>query len=317
MTRNLAMVGLLGAAVGGPYVVSQSPSWSPAWGPNTPVSQQVGQTVNPSLLARPSAEAPRGPGSEVYRRPAPFEGRIQRSLNEVLRWEITKGWVFRSWDRKSTGLADSELFGVRVPVVTGRGMADVAGALSYYFDSQGTLQRIRLVGTTADTNGVAHLAATRFGLRRRVSASPGDQLFQAEENGQVRSQLRTRPEAVLWGTSPHNSFRIELEANRPGSPFWVRAQQPPLDLPPAATTTNPSTAGPQVMPNDGQPVFPPRSVVPDDVGAATATVPATVSQPPPAGPATTASQAPSVTPTKSDGDIEPLDSYRNRFRWPD
>lgn len=303
------MAGLLGAAIGGPYVVSQAPDWTEGWNPNgAPGPAPVTHHVDPNLLKAPNANAPEGPGSEIYRRPAPFEGRVQRSLDEILRWEITKDWVFRSWDRKSTGLADPELFGVRVPVVTGQGMADVAGALSYYFDAQGVLQRIRLVGTTADTNGIARIATLRFGMQRRVGASPGDQLYQAEENKQVRSQLRTRPEPVLWGTSPHNSFRVELEANRPGSAYWVRTSLP--ELAPPSTTASPSSHAAAATPTPGeeQPVFPPRAVVPDEAGAAGASdaiAPQTASGEP---------KPPSVV--KPEADIAPLDSYRERFRWP-
>lgn len=309
MTRNLAMVGMLGAAVGGPYVVSQAPNWTGTAQPTSEASVEMTEAP-PATFERPTAEAPNGPGSEVYRRPAPFEGRVQHSLDEVLRWEVTKDWVFRSWDRKSTGLADPKLFGVRVPVVTGQGMADVAGALSYYFDAQGRLQRIRLVGTTADTNSIVRLAMQRFGLQRRVSPSPGDQLYQLVENDRVRSQLRTRPESVLWGTSPHNSFRIDLELNRPGTVHWLRGPTPQLDIPNAPATTQQSVQAPA----DPDSVFPPRAVVPDESAANTAAAPNAASTSPSANGAEPSATPGAVTP---DTDIAPLDSYRDRFRWPD
>jgi hypothetical protein len=51
----------------------------------------------------------------------------------------------------------------------------------------------------------------------RSTAPAGEQIFQVTGNGGVVSELRTRPEAVLWSTTPHASFAIELELARPGT----------------------------------------------------------------------------------------------------
>ncbi|TWT42847.1 DUF6690 family protein [Botrimarina hoheduenensis] len=318
MARPYALAGLLGAAVGGPYLISNAPEgWPTATTNASQVAVEAPPTIDPRLLARPEIEGPHGPGSQIYRRPAPLEGRVHRSLDEILRWEINKDWVFATWDRKSTGLADPELFGVRVPVVTGHAMTDVAGALSYYFDAAGQLQRIRLVGTTADTTQLAQIVSSRFAMQRRVSLSPGEQLFQANEENRVRSELRTRPEAVMWGTSPHNSFRVELEVNRPGSRHWIKPPALSLASRGGATTgaenisTKPSATEPT-------PVFPARSVVPDEEKVAAVTT-AQGTPPPPSSPSASPDTAPKTAASAPppDSDTAPLDSYRRRFRWPD
>lgn len=327
MARPLAFAGLLGAAVGVPYAVTNGPeNLSTLW-PVGP-TQQV-QQVDPNYrlaTTPPNASAPEGPNAQLYASPAPLEGPVGYPLDQVLRWDIDKNWVYRHWARKSTGLGDPDLFGVRVPLVTGYGMTDIAGSLSYYFDRQGVLQRIRLYGRTADTSRLAHLMASRFGMTPRPAPSAGDQLYQVIDDDKVRGELRTRPEPVLWGSAPHASFLVEMEINRPGGPFTVQPKPLRLDLPgiPERGPQPPSVLRTAQQP-PGQPVLPPRSVVPDRGPApqqAAAPPPnpqaaassASPQQPTPAGaPAQPSSSSLNEGPTP---DIQKLDDYRDRFRWP-
>ncbi len=330
--RSLMLAGMLGAAVGVPYAVSNAPDgWQDQWGSqwsnwNQTASAPADTTFALGPLAAPNAASPTGPGSNLYQSFAPLEGVYGRSLGELLNWGITKEWVYRNWDRKSTGLADPQLFGIRVPVVTGAAMTDVAGSLSYYFDAQGVLQKIRLHGRSADTTQLVRLAAERFRMSRRTSLSPGDQLFQSVEKNRLRSELRTRPESVLWGTTPHSSFVVDMEVNRPGSNRWVTPPMTPkLDLSGVTAKTNQprQVAGVPPVPRKrplGTPVFPSRTVVPDDLRQPTSAL-------------TEAEQAAitstnrvnampvsqgSVTnpPVKHDSSLAPLEGYRERFRWP-
>src|SRR6185295_15835512 len=52
---------------------------------------------------------------------------------------------------------------------------------------------------------------------QRVASPTGEQVFQAQYDGQVQSELRTHPESVLWLNSPNQSIAVELELARPGS----------------------------------------------------------------------------------------------------
>lgn len=334
IVRRLAMAGLLGGAAAGPYVASQAPdAWENAWGPSSnPPAQEQAFDPMAAVGAPPDLSAPGGPGSPIYASPAPLAGPVGLPLEQALDWSVTRNWVYRHWARKSTGLADPNLFGVRVPLVTGAGMTDVAGSLSYYFDRDGVLQRIRLSGRTADTSRIVHLAASRFGMQPRQPHSAGDQLLQAVEGGKLRGELRTRPEGTLWATSPHTSFDVRFEATRPGGEYTVEPETLKLDIPPAPprVASNAGAGSPgndaAIDPRTGTPFLPPRSLVPDRPPVSAQQV--SSSAPPASRAATGATQAeiggpPTPTlpklgaPTSAPRPaMEPLDGYRQRFRWP-
>lgn len=230
--RPVILTGLLGAAVAGPVAMNKLPEHWPAEWPGGKASATADPaTTHP--FAAPSVPNDTLPhnGSPVYRSPAPLEGAVT-SISDALRLDVNPQWVYARWARKSTGLADPELFGVRAPLVTGQQMTDLAGAVSYYFDREGVAQRIRFHGRTADTTHVVALAVQRFGMRK-VEGAPGEQLYQRVTRRGIESQLRTRPEAVLWGTSPHSSFVVDLEVNRSGSGRFVEPLRPQLRVPDA------------------------------------------------------------------------------------
>lgn len=321
ISRPLMLAGVLGAAAGGPYLVSQAPDdWSQGWGTSQPADTQPVDPLAQLNLNAPQVAGLHGPGSPAYTSPAPLGGPVGLPLEQALDWNVTRNWVYQHWARKSTGLSDPSLFGVRVPLVTGSAMTDLAGSLTYYFDHSGVLQRMRLTGRTADTSRIAQVAMQRFGMQPRRAGSPGDQLFQAVEQERVRAELRTRPDAVMWSTAPHDSFLVEFEANRPGGTRWVEPPKLDLELPPAvappAATETASTAAGEVDPSTGRPILPPRSLVPDR-GPVTATSGSSVAAPSVDG-AVSAPKAPAIgAPVQAaPGDIRPLDGHKDRFRWP-
>jgi hypothetical protein len=173
------------------------------------------------------------PGSQIYASPAPLEGTPRLAMENVFRFDLTKEWIYSHWARKSTGLSDGELFGVRVPLVTGTGMGDLAGSLTYYFDAQGQVQHIAFRGRTGDTTRLVAFLAQNYKFQR-VAPVAGEQLFQVAGSGGVQSELRTRPESVLWATAPHSSFAVELELARPGSKRILPPRGPSLQIPPVA-----------------------------------------------------------------------------------
>jgi hypothetical protein len=145
---------------------------------------------------------------------------------------LTREWVYGNWPRKSTGLADPEMYGIRVPLVTGTALTDLAGSLTYSFNQQGQVQHITFVGRTADTTQLVQFVTTTYQLERR-EAPAGEQLYQVGSDDQVTSELRTRPEPVLWSSAPHGSFVVELELERPGSNRYLPPRTPKLAIPPA------------------------------------------------------------------------------------
>jgi hypothetical protein len=197
-----------------PYVVSHLPksTQNGNW-PFASTPQHAGsQLKTPEQLRLPIA----APGSQIFASPAPLEGAPMLSIEHVFRFDLNKEWVYRHWARKSTGVSYADLFGVRVPLVTGTAVGDIAGSLTYYFDPQGKVQHISFIGRTGDTSRLLNFLVTNYQFKRATSPA-GQQLFQVTGSGGVLSELRTRPESVLWATSPHSSFTIELELSRPGS----------------------------------------------------------------------------------------------------
>jgi hypothetical protein len=236
-SRPIMLATLLGASIGVPYVMSQSgpvprpattpPAGGPYFaspanpigGPGRPASQMMPPPLftNSPLAATAAAST--------------IEGARFHSVAEVLRFDVTKEWVYSNWARKSTGLADPELYGVRVALVTGTGLTDLAGSLTYDFSQQGQVQHISFLGRTADTTQLVQFLTTTYQLERR-DAPAGEQLYQVGSGEQVFSELHTRPESVLSSASPHGSFVVELELERPGSGRYLPPRIPKLAVPP-------------------------------------------------------------------------------------
>lgn len=294
MPRPMILAGILGAAVGVPYLVDKQDTWLPRGNPSAVAPNDVAATPALPQFVPPTLPMPEGPGSHLYTSPAPLEGIPATSLAEVLRFDVSKEWVYSRWARKSTGLADPELFGIRVPLVSGTRLTDVAGSLTYYFSATGQVEKITLVGKTADTTELVNLLVRQYGFEPQVPLVPGEQLFQVKSRKRVKGELRTWPESILWSTSPHDSFSIELEMIHPESNRYVSRPLPRLDIPPdPGPSSQPSTPA-------GRGVFPPEKAVP----------------------ATTVSQSTSVAPAPAAGDASgggvkiPPKGSKPVLRWP-
>jgi hypothetical protein len=148
---------------------------------------------------------------------------------------VTQEWVYQRWARKSTALSELGLFGIRVPLVSGTQLTDVAGSLTYFFGNDRRLKRISFRGTTGDTTELVALVTQQHGLRRQTTPVAGEQLFQrlqqgGQHQGQVLSELRTRPAPVLWSNAPHESFAVELDLQSPEVTTPLPARLTPLEL---------------------------------------------------------------------------------------
>jgi hypothetical protein len=128
--------------------------------------------------------------------------------------DVSKEWVYQRWPRKSNATADLDLMGVRVPLVTGTQMHDVAGSLTYYFNSAGQVQKLAFKGRAGDPRAVIGLATGPYGLQP-APAPPGEQLWQLRRGPDVLSQLRVESAPVVWESAPHDVFAIDLVLQRP------------------------------------------------------------------------------------------------------
>ena len=133
----------------------------------------------------------------------------------VFSFEITPEWILAHWPSVSTGLAQLQLEGYRVPLVTGTGQQDLAGALTYYFDARQKLQRINFVGVSGDPRSLIGLLATRFHMTRRLTSDPGLVVYEAAPAGRgPMSGLQVRV-APLEPGDAYRRYEIELSLERP------------------------------------------------------------------------------------------------------
>ena len=145
-----------------------------------------------------------------------LEGAPTKDLAEVLRFDVTTGWVLRRWPRVSTGLAELPLQGYRVPLVTGTRQTDLAGALTYYFNAQQQVQRISFRGTTGDPRELIRLLTTRYKFTRRLTNDPGLFIYEVTDlGGRPVSLLRIQSAPVVKSSEPNQRFDVELVIERP------------------------------------------------------------------------------------------------------
>ena len=217
---------LLAAAVGVPYAATHTDEIEQMW-------QSEAQTEEPQLpsLDTFSSRPPvYGVPQATGQLPAAPTARSRSiSLAEVIRFDVTKNWVFQRWQRKTTSLAELGLFGVRVPLVTGTSLQDMAGSLTYYFDSQGAVRRISLIGTTGNTTQLEALVTRRYGLQMQGTAITGQRIYQLRHGNVVIGELVIRTASVLRSNVPHESFNVELQLQRPGTTTPLPAKAMPLN----------------------------------------------------------------------------------------
>ena len=219
-SRPFIIATLVGASVGIPYLTAKSPSGKDA--PSSPAAkgshaQPSGTATRLPIVVPPLTPlSPQVPGTPKEASRVPLNGTRFTSADQVLRFDVSKEWVYQNFDRKSTGPTDVGLFSVRVPLVMAPQLHALAGSLTYYFNAQGQVEHISFRGRTGDSTQLVQLLVSRYRFQR-IASPTGEQVYQVQHDGQVQSELRTHPESVLWLNSPNQSIAVELELARPGS----------------------------------------------------------------------------------------------------
>ncbi len=179
-----------------------------------------------ALSAGPAQEAPKGrEGTSPSAGEPAGTGEGADSLSHIgktpLRWEqifrfdITPEEIVRLFPRVSVGLGTLHLQGYRVPVVTGTRPEDLAGSLTYYFNSRGQVELIEFVGTTGAAGPIAAFCHRQFGLAHRITNSPGVYMYERPHHRLRRqSQLVIRPSPVLQAGEEFGRFWVELRLFR-------------------------------------------------------------------------------------------------------
>ncbi len=241
LQKPIGIVTILGAAVGGPYAafetdvgthlrksfvarLSQSPS---------PSSSSASFPV-PYLANRPgSASAIPGKTDQLwdYTLGTPTLHQIQEQTNaavgggavhdlrEVLRFDIVPGWLPQRFARVSTVTSNVQMDGLRVPLITGTQPKDIAGTLTYYFDSSQALKRINLHGLTGDPTLLANLMVQYYQLKPEQSL--GGQLFTTRWNNRITSVLQIAPAPIIYAGADHSKYIIFLELNQPTNQYGL------------------------------------------------------------------------------------------------
>jgi len=199
-------------ALFGPVAFYSAPEW---WSKITnakPSADALGQSAGAGP-AEPDANAALLTGKLPLRG---LEGTPVDDLADVFRFDVTPGWVVARWPRVSTALAQLQLQGYRVPLVTGTARDDLAGALTYYFNPRQEMQRLTFHGTTGDARKLVHLVTTRYGLARRLTNAPGMFLYERiGPDGEAKSFLWIRPAAVVKASDPLGRLEVALLLERP------------------------------------------------------------------------------------------------------
>jgi len=143
-------------------------------------------------------------------------------LREVLRFDISPEWVMSRFSRVTTVLADTELEGLRVPLVTGIGPADLAGSITYYFDASGKLQRVMLHAFTGDASRVVATMTQHYGLQAEPSLDAG--VYTRRWNAMPVHFLRLTRAPVVYSDALHHKLTVYLELNQPDLRYGISSE---------------------------------------------------------------------------------------------
>ena len=146
-------------------------------------------------------------------------GGIIYDLREVLRFDIVPGWLPQRFARVSTVTSNVKMDGLRVPLITGTQPKDIAGTLTYYFDSSQMLNRINLHGLTGDPTLLANLMVQFYQLKPEQSL--GGQLFTTRWNNRITSVMQISPAPIIYAGADHSKYIIFLELNQPTNQYGL------------------------------------------------------------------------------------------------
>ena len=220
MKKILLLASAMGFSMFGPMAAFRAPEWFSAGTASVPSPPPASVAAAPDPQNAPATPAPEkpvdaAPPQPVLLKPS-LEGFPTFDFAEVFRFDVTPGWIMSRWSRVSAGLATLQLQGYRVPLVTGTAEDDLAGSLTYYFNSAQQVQRITFSGTTGDTRKLVHFIMGRYGFARRVTNDPSLFLYEIPEpRGLAKNILQIRPARVLTTGQPYQRFEVELAIERP------------------------------------------------------------------------------------------------------
>ena len=159
--------------------------------------------------ATPATPGPLGMGADVELAPVvPIE--------QALNFAVSIPQILGSWPQVSTGIVhNNNLFGYRVPLVTGMAEHDITGSLTYFFGPGKVLRRIHFEGDTGDARRLIAWLTNEFRLAPDLTESRGTFLYRTTSESPVMGELRVYPRTIIQASLPHRRFEISLMLNRP------------------------------------------------------------------------------------------------------
>ena len=154
-------------------------------------------------------------------------------LRQAFRFDASPQWLQQNWPRVSTIQSLDGLNGIRVPFVSGPNQNDVTGALSYYFDRQGTCERITFYGYSGDPTRITQMAIGHF--RMTADASLGGGFYTGRYSRSIRNLLALQPESQ---STDQRRYQVTLEINNPQGRYQLSPEASRLVQP--STTRNAS-----------------------------------------------------------------------------
>lgn len=224
---------VLAGAIGAPYIWSQVPqlrTWAEQIRANLTSSASKSDGTTGSFLESigltgggSPREAEDGLGTSTAAPPssppqpaAPITpalvGGGMTDIRQAMRFDIDPRWVTEHWSHVETFSGERNLLGMRVPIMTGTEPHDLAGSLTYYFDTRHRLQRVVLQGRTGDERPLVKFCEEAFGLRAEPAIAAG--LYIARWNGQPHNVLYSRFAPLVRSDVPHSRLDIWLEVNQ-------------------------------------------------------------------------------------------------------
>lgn len=219
---------ILAGSAAAPYILSHTSSDHVPL-PDAPQIQQSADPRPATAQGQPANTATGGTAATRSSHPAlmpfrtasntrlPLEGAEVQDLATVLNFNLTPHWVMGHWQRVSTGLAELDMQGYRVPLVTGTTELDIAGSLTYYFNPKQRVQRITFQGTTGDARKLVSVLVTNHEFVRQIAPDARLFLYQRLEGRKVIGELHIKPAPVLNNGDPWRRFEVALVMDRPKS----------------------------------------------------------------------------------------------------
>ncbi len=139
-------------------------------------------------------------------------GRIA-DFNTVFQCGAPRSWVQRTYGDISETV-DGQREGLRVSLVTGNRLEDVAGSLTYWFDRQGRVEQIYFQGVTGNPAKLASFACRSQKMVARQHDR--DALFIRTGKDGPQHLLHISRKPLVNVSTLHGRYKVTLELNRQG-----------------------------------------------------------------------------------------------------